>query len=505
MPENYRPDPTALVPAVTSAAWTGDRLTLAADTTVSAPPNIARLVREYLCGPTGLPLNGSGSGGPVLAFDTVPDPSLGEEGYRLHIDEAGVRAVAAGDAGLRWAVQTLRQVLPVEIYMTEPVRGVPWTLPTGEVYDAPALPWRGALLDVARWHQPVEFLFEFVELLALHKLNTLHLHLTDDQGWRFESIRYPRLTDVGGWRTGSPYGDGIDERPHGGFYTQTQLRDLVAHAAQRGVRIMPEVDLPGHMQAAVAAYPHLGNEPSRRLPVRTRWGISPHVLNTEPATVAFMRDVIDEIVDVFPFQYVHLGGDEVPLSEWSSSAAARRTIAEHGLSGAGDLLGWWIAQIGRHLTGQGRTPAAWDEVVDAGAPRDTLVFAWQSADRVDAALAKGYRVVAVPQEFVYLDLSETGAPNEPPARSGFLPLSRVYGFDPAAGQAAGRVLGTQGMLWAEHMSEPALVRWRAFPRLTAIADRTWSSAPDEARFLASLPAHLRRLDRLGVGYNSLPR
>jgi len=532
----------ALVPRPAQLTILPAELTLTSTTGVDAPAAIAALLRELLTPATGLPLpDASGSGPDVLSFRIATDAELGDEGYRLTVGEAGVTATATSEAGLRWAVQTVRQLLPTEVYAKqpavpfrpapgaslrsagepavpfrpapgaslrsagEPAPGIAWTLPYAEITDVPRLPWRGALLDVARWCHPIEFVFDFVDQLAAHKLNTLHLHLTDDQGWRFEVRKYPRLTEVGAHRAESNAGHAregsFDGVPHGGYYTQDQLRDLVAYAARRGVRVMPEIDLPGHMQAAISAYPWLGNDPQRQLAVRTSWGISKHVLNTSDDALAFMRDVLDEVVDVFPFEYLHLGGDEVPLDEWNASPAARERVVSEGLGGTGELLGWWIKQMGEHLAGRGRRIAVWDELVEAGPPKDALVFAWRGAERVTAALDAGHQVVAVPHEYVYLDYAETDAPAEPLAIRGTTSLSRAYEFEPVPEGADGRVLGTQGMLWSEYLPTPQLVQWRAFPRLAALAEVAWSGRGDG--FDDRLRAHLRRLDQAGVAYNDL--
>jgi hexosaminidase len=419
-------------------------------------------------------------------FTLVSDDALGDEGYRLTIDEAGVRVRAQTEAGLRWAVQTLRQLSPELRYC--------------EIVDVPRYPWRGALLDVARWHFPIEFIRKFVDLLAVHKLNTLHLHLTDDQGWRFEVRKYPRLAEVGGFRPETMAGiyteNRFDGTPHGGYYTQDQLRDLVAYAARRGVRVMPEIDLPGHMQAAITAYPQLGNDPSRQLAVRTEWGISKHILNCEPATVTFMKDVLDELVDVFPFEMIHLGADEVPTDEWLASTSAKNIAAAAGLPGIEHLSGWWIRTLSEHLSGYGRSVGGWDELVDAGAPVDATIFSWQDHSRVAAAQVAGHRVVAAPQEFTYLDWAEGDGPDEPIAiPNGLLPLERVYGFDPTD------TYGIQAQLWTEYIPTPELVEWRAFPRLAAIAETGWSGpGGDFADFRARLAIHLPRLN---VNYRPL--
>ncbi len=413
-------------------------------------------------------------------YSLSEDAELGDEGYRLTVDEAGVRATAQTEAGLRWAVQTVRQLSP--------------DLPFCEIVDVPRYPWRGALLDVARWCHPIGFVRKFVDLMAMHKLNTLHLHLTDDQGWRFEVRKYPRLAEIGGFRRETMAGlwneNRFDGTPHGGYYTQAELRDLVAYAAARGVRIMPEIDLPGHMQAAITAYPQLGNDPSQQLEVRTSWGVSKHILNCEPATVGFVKDVIDELVDVFPFHMIHLGGDEVPPDEWLASRSAKDLAASAGLPGVEYLSGWWIRELATHLSGYGRSVGGWDELVDAGAPRDATIFSWRDASRVAAAQEAGYAVVAVPQEFTYLDWAEGDGPDEPIAiPNGLLPLERVYGFDP------GDTLGLQGQLWSEYIPTPEAVEWRAFPRLTAIAETGWSGpGGDFGDFRTRLASHLPRLN-----------
>jgi hexosaminidase len=410
---------------------------------------------------------------------------LGDEGYRLAVTSTGIRASARTPAGLRWAVATMRQLADHEY-------------PLVDIIDIPRYGWRGALLDVARWCHPIGFVRRFVDAMSLHKLNTLHLHLTDDQGWRFEVQKYPRLTEIGSIRAESGVGlsrtefDGV---PHGGFYTQAELRDLVAYAARRGVRVMPEIDLPGHMQAAIAAYPELGNDPSVRLPVRTTWGISSHILNCEPSTVAFVRDVLDEVVDVFPFELIHLGGDEVPPIEWRTSPSAVALAQQAGLPDVEHLVGWWTREMGLHLARYGRRVAGWDELLDGGAPASATIFAWRDNSYVARARAAGHDVVAAPQEYFYLDWAESDDSSEPLAiPNGITSLSRVTSYRP------GDVLGMQGQIWSEYLPTPELVGYRAFPRLAAIAEMGWLGSADEADLRSRFATHRRRLDALGISY-----
>ncbi|BFU45991.1 beta-N-acetylhexosaminidase [Krasilnikovia sp. MM14-A1004] len=491
-----------LVPAARHVARSAGHFLLTETTRIDAPPAIADLLRELLAQPTGLPLP-PGTGGLSFQLDDAGPPA---EGYRMSVTPQGVTVRAHTGAGLRWAVQTLRQLLPPEAYAATPVRGVAWALPAVDIVDGPAYPWRGALLDVARWAHPMPFVRRFVDLMAAHKLNVLHLHLTDDQGWRFEVRRYPRLTEVGGVRAQSPAGHSREQRfdgvRHGGWYTQRELRDLVGYAARRGVRIVPEVDLPGHVQAALAAYPELGNDPARRLPVRTAWGISPHVLNPSAATLDVVRHILDELVDVFPSEIVHIGGDECPTDEWRASPAALARVAELGLPGVCDLQRWYAAELATHLARHGRRVAVWDELLEYGAPADAVVFGWRSQERVAAALAAGHDVVACPHTHTYLDYGETGAevPGEPVAARLGTPLSKVYGYRPPA-PGPGRLLGTQAQLWSEYLPTPALVEYRAFPRLAALAELGWTGfGGDFPDFRRRLAGHLLRLDRARVGY-----
>lgn len=500
--DQSRPD-IHVIPTPSHVVPTSQGCALGPGTRVLASPTVTRLAEELLSPSTGL-ADDTAVEPPTLRFSLIDEPVLGAEGYRLRIDGPDVSVQAQTEQGHLWALQTLRQLVS---HPAAPAASAPQVLPGIAVTDVPRLPWRGALIDVARWHQPLSYLLGMVDRLAMHKINILHLHLTDDQGWRFEVPRYPRLTEIGGFRTESSSGhldeDRFDGIPHGGYYTQQELKTLVSYAAARGVQVMPELDLPGHMQAAVSAYPELGNNPDVQVAVRTAWGISPHILNTQDSTLDFMRHVLDELVDVFPFDHVHLGGDEIPFDEWQSSSAAGQRVKEQGLDSTAALSTWWIRRMGQHLHEHGRKYAVWDDQLEVGLPREALIFAWQSADRVGHALARGHKVVAVPEEFVYLDRAETDSPDEPQAIDGPLPLSRVYGYEPVPAGAEGRVLGSQGMLWAEYMPNPSLVDWRAFPRLTAVAERCWSGGGRAHEYMAALPHHLRRLASLGVQYNTL--
>ncbi|BCJ73103.1 beta-hexosaminidase [Catellatospora sp. IY07-71] len=496
-----------LIPRPTSYSTAPGNHELSAASAVHAPAEIADLLRELLSPATGLPLPDAAADTAELVFTLdSADTELSDEGYRLTVDGSGVRAVAGTPAGLRWAVQALRQLLPPEACGSTRA-DVAWRVPYAEITDRPRYPWRGVLIDVARWHQPVSWLRTVVDLLALHRMNVLHLHLTEDQGWRFEVRRYPRLTEVGARRRESPVGHEnikqADRTPHDGWYTQDELRELVAYAARRGVTVVPEIDLPGHTTAAIAAYPELGNDSAARLETGTRWGVYSTVLNCDDATVDFMRHVLDELVDVFPAAYVHLGGDEVPPGEWAANPAARERMAQLGLTDPEDLLGWWITVLADHLRTHGRRVVVWDELVKRGAPADAVVMAWRDEAKVAAALEAGHDVVATPQSHVYLDHAESDQAGEPLSIGGHSPLDRVYGYDPEPADApdgGNRVIGVQGNLWGEYLPTVGRAAYSLLPRLSAIAEAGWGTRGEYADFRARLDVMLARFDALGVAY-----
>jgi hexosaminidase len=433
----------------------------------------------------------------------------GAEGYRLAVTTEQVTLTAATDAGLRHGVQTLRQLLPPSAL--DPATAPPdaWYWPNVTITDAPRLAWRGVLLDVARHFLPLEFLYRFVDQLALHKLSVLHLHLTDDQGWRIEIDGWPLLTEVGAWRTetviGHPGSTRFDGTPHGGYYTQPELRDLARYAAGRGVTIVPEIDLPGHARAALAAYPEFGHHPERRQPVWTRFGISEDILNVRDETLDFCRQVLDQVIGVFPSSYVHVGGDECPTVQWALDPFARQRAMSLGLPHTGALRGWYVRELDDFLTAHGRTTACWGEASEFGnLPTETLVMTWRDPRHGTRSIERGHPVVMAPHQWTYFDYPQRDHPDEPAGQPGHvLTLSDVYGYEPVDGlpvfAGRGGVLGTQGQLWTEYAPTPEHVEYLAYPRLCALAEVAWSAPPREyPDFLDRLAVHEQRLRSLGV-------
>jgi hexosaminidase len=445
-----------------------------------------------------LGLHQRGPGGVRLRLEE----SLDREGYTLTVTPAGLEVAGGSAAGVFYGVQTLRQLLPPQALRRAPAAD--HAVPCGRIEDRPAHAWRGVLLDVARHFMPVADVLRFIDLAAFHKLNVLHLHLTDDQGWRFEVPGWPRLVEVGAWRSSTMLGsrghERYDGRPHGGFYTAGDLREIVAYAAERHVTVIPEVDMPGHMQAAVAAYPSLGNGFAG--PVRTAWGISPHVLDVGAAGLDFCRAVLDQICDLFPSELIGIGGDECPYGEW----AGHPVIESEGLAGPHAVQAWFTARMAEHLAGRGRRIFGWDEILAGGAPGSAVIAAWRGVEPTRVAARAGHDVVACPDVSVYLDYRQSDDPGEPTPVGTLLTLADVYAFTPVppglTEAEAARVLGGQANVWTEHMESARRVDYMVFPRLCAFAEAVWGPG-DYADFLGRLTPHLARLDALGVNYRPL--
>jgi hexosaminidase len=440
--------------------------------------------------------------------------SLGPEGYRLSVSPARVQVRAFHEAGLFYAIQSLRQLLPVDVYRSAPVDTGEWKVPCVEIEDTPRFGWRGAHLDVSRHFMPKSFIKKFIDLLALHKLNIFHWHLTDDQGWRIEIKRYPRLTEIGAWRGATLVGrhgrsleDPVyDGKPHGGFYTQQDIREIVAYARQRFVNIVPEVEMPGHAQAAIAAYPELGNT-DRPVKVRRIWGISEDVFNVNESTILFLQKVLREVLELFPSEFIHIGGDECPKRQWKESVEAQARMRELGLANEAELQSYFIRRMDAFLTESNRRLVGWDEILEGGLAPNATVMSWRGEEGGIAAAKAGHDVVMAPNTYTYLDYYQSkDRENEPLAIGGHVSLEKVYGYEPVPSalsrEEAGRVLGAQGQLWTEYMPDYRQVEYMAFPRLSALAEVVWTPSQHKAydEFRSRLGTHLKRLDALDVNY-----
>lgn len=432
------------------------------------------------------------------------------DAYRLRADSTGIEITGASPSGVFYGTRTLRQLLAADLLRQAPAGPSPdeVTVAGVEVDDEPRFSWRGFHLDVARHFLPKEWILRLIDVLALHKLNVLHLHLTDDQGWRVPIDAYPRLVEVGAWRRQSMDGHHRDGRhdgvPHGGYYTKADLREIVAYAARRFVTVVPEIDMPGHMQAAIAAYPELGNG-TEPLEVFTSWGISDHVLNLEEPTIRFCTDVLGEVCDLFPSRAVHVGGDECPTDEWEQSAHAQGLKKELGLPDERALQGWFTRRVADFLADGGRTLVGWDEILDGGAPPGSMVMAWRHPRYGAQAAEAGHDVVMAPMVFLYFDWASADGPAEPLAIAAAITTERVYSYEPVPRRLAephhARILGAQCQLWTEYIRTPTHAEYMSFPRACAFAEVVWSPADrDWDGFSRRLDEHLPRLDALGVNY-----
>ena len=400
--------------------------------------------------------------------------SLGGEGYRLVVAPDSVTISAAQPAGIFYGMQTLRQLLPPESFSSVQVRGVEWPIPAVQIVDYPRFRWRGMMLDCSRHFMPKAFVERFIDLLAIHKMNSFHWHLTDDQGWRIEIKKYPKLTSIGAWRSQTLVGhegsqpvlyDGI---PYGGFYTQEDIREIVAYAADRFVNVVPEIEMPGHSAAAIAAYPELGCT-SQPVSVWTTWGVNPNILDPSEATISFYQDVLNEVLDLFPSKFIHLGGDEVPLDQWNESPAVQSRIHSLGLKDSAQMQRYVLRRMEEFLRSRGRRLIGWDEILDSDLPKDAVVMSWHGIAQGVAAAEQGHDVVMAPLQNTYFDHYQSkDTDHEPLAIGGYLPLADVYAFDPAPGGLSAddtrHLLGSQAQIWTEYIPTPPRVEYMAYPR-----------------------------------------
>ena len=460
------------------------------------------------------------------------DGRLGPESYRLLIEPAGIAITAGDQAGALYAVQTLRQLLPDDAWRSAPLPNAePWAVPCAHIADRPALRWRGAHIDVARHFVPKRELLALIDALAAVRLNRLHLHLTDDQGWRIESKLHPALHEVGSHRPRSQVSLNserpriYDDTPHGGYYTLADLAEIAGYAARRGMDLVPEIDLPGHSAALLAALPELGAGP---LPaggyrVSPDWGIFPNLVAPIPATMNVLRDVFGELITATGARYVHIGGDECVLDSWRADLRIGAIQRDRGLATADDLHAAFLRDVADMLAADFAARAVvWDEGFSgpggAMLRPDTLVMAWRGLEVARAAAEAGHDVVAVPVLPTYFDYAQDSSDSEPVAIGGPVRLSDVAGFAPVpadwAAPARERVLGTQFQVWTEYIPDGRALEYMMFPRAFALAEVAWSGGPspltshdgagaERPALQGRIAAHLRRLDAAGLEYRPL--
>lgn len=464
--------------------------------TIASPVGLAKSAKE----------------GTTKGFAFYKDDSLQSGAYSIDVRQKTVIVTASDRYGFLYAIQTLKQMLPVGIYSNKLDESTKWRIPCAKIDDAPRFGYRGAHLDCARHFFSIDEVKKYIDVLAMYKLNTLHWHLTDDQGWRIEIEKYPELTEIGAFRNGSQIGhdqsksDGIR---YGGYYTKEQIRNIIAYADEQGITIIPEVDLPGHMVAVLATYPQFGcgTGPYK---VREAWGIAHEVLNVgKEETMLFLEDVLGEVADLFPSKYIHIGGDECPKEEWENSPECQAKIAELGLkddeSGSAEqhLQNYVTVRMQKFLESKGKKIIAWDDVLEAKLEPGVTIMSWRGL----GAAEKGFETIMTPTKFCYIDYYQSkDRDNEPIAIGGYLPVEKVYSYNPTDGlteEQAKNVLGAQVNLWTEYIPTDEQLEYMLLPRLLAISEVQWCAPEnkDFDRFKASVINHeFPILDIKGYNY-----
>ena len=433
------------------------------------------------------------------AFSYKLDEKLAPEAYTIEINRKGANISASDLNGFLYAIQSVKQMLPTAVYGNTASKEK-WILPAVRIQDGPRFAYRGLMLDSSRHFIPAEEVYKIIDLMLVHKMNRLHWHLTDDQGWRIESKKYPRLTEIGAWRNGTEIqrrkvADGIR---YGGFYTQDQLRAIVKYAAARGITIVPEIDIPGHTTAAVASYPELGCS-GKQVEVRQLWGISEDVLCPgKESTFEFLEGILTELMDIFPSEYIHIGGDECPKQSWENCPRCQARIRQLGLrdkdgfSAEHYLQNYVTARVQKIINDHGRKIIGWDEILEGELAEGATVMSWRGTKGGIEAIGKGFDVIMSPNNYCYINYFQTKERDKEPRRNGrYLPIEKVYGYEPSEGipeDGMGYVLGVQCNLWGEFLPDTTHLEYQLLPRMSAFSEVAWcrKDNKDYGRFLTSL-------------------
>ena len=433
------------------------------------------------------------------------------EGYQLVVDKGGVNIRAAGGAGLFYGSQTFLQLLPAK-------SNVAANVPYVTINDQPAFKWRGAHLDVSRHFFSAEFVKKYIDFIATYKLNTFHWHLTDDQGWRIEIKKYPKLTQVSANRKETLVGAQqlfktpaefkYDDTPHGGFYTQEQIKDVVAYAKKRYVTIVPEIEMPGHSVSVLAAYPELACKPGK-YETWTMWGVNEDIVCPTEPTFRFFEDVLAEVSQLFPGPYIHIGGDEAPKTRWKESAAVQEIMKKEGFDDVEKVQGWFNRRIEKFLQSKGKKLVGWDEILDGGIPPSATVMSWRGEKQGIEAAKRGNDVVMSPSAFLYIDAGQNPKPHspyEPLMICCYLSLDKIYNYNPLPKELTPEqqkhILGPQANMWTEYITTQNKVEYMLFPRLLAVSEVAWTPAAKKnyAAFLPRMSQQFATLDRKKINY-----
>lgn len=455
----------------------------------------------------------------VLVIGKQTNPVAGA--YSLQVNQKGVTITGQDETGVFYGIQTLLQLLPVE----QVNKSLP--LPYIIIKDYPRFAYRGLMLDVGRHFFDVDFVKKYIDYLAYHKMNYFHWHLTEDQGWRIEIKKYPKLTQKGAWRNGTIIGHypgpKNDYTPHGGFYTQDQIREVVKYAADRYITIIPEIEMPGHASAAIAAYPELScfpNEPTKSYfnpksewagdstgkQVQQSWGVYNDVFVPSENTFTFLEGVLDEVMALFPSKYIHIGGDECPKDNWKRSAFCQQLMKEKGIKDEHGLQSYFVQRIEKYLNSKGRAIIGWDEILEGGLAPNATVMSWRGEEGGIEAANADHQVIMTPNSYVYLDHGQVEK-EDSLIIGGYLPLGKVYNYEPLPAKLPEEkhhfIMGAQGNVWTEYMANTAKVEYMIFPRASALSEVLWSpkDKKDWNRFQQKLPALAKKYAQWGANYS----
>lgn len=457
---------------------------------------------------------GGNEGSNQVFFQT--EPVMRPEEYSIDITTKRIVIKASAPAGFFYAMQTLRQMLPAAIESNAGQQGIDWLVPVASISDYPAFRWRGYMLDVVRHFFPKEDILKLIDYLALHKINTLHLHLVDDQGWRIEIKKYPRLTAVGAWRVNHedlPWNARPAQQPgekatYGGFYTQNDIREIVSYAQKKFITIVPEIEMPAHVSSALAAYPQFSCSGGPfTVPSGGVWPITDIYCAGNDSTFLFLQDVLTEVMDLFPSKYIHVGGDEATKTEWEKCPKCKTRMRTEGLKNVGELQSYFIKRIEKFINSQGRILLGWDEILEGGLPPKATVMSWRGTQGGIDAAQQGHDVVMTPVSPCYFDFYQGQTDQEPLANGGYNKLKSVYEFNPVpdvlSAQEAKHILGGQANLWAEYVPNFRHAEYMTFPRIAALAEALWTakdrrSWDDFSRRILML---MERYEKMGINYS----
>lgn len=446
------------------------------------------------------------SGNPAILLKEVA--GLEDEEYRLRVDPISVLIEATTSAGAFYGMQTILQLLPSEAYGDKKAKGISWKIPCCSISDKPRFTYRGMMLDCARYFMPKETVKKFIDVMAMNKQNVFHWHLTDDQGWRIEIKKYPKLTEVGAWRpfTADYNGKNPDGTVHGGFYSQDDVREIVEYARHRHVTVVPEIELPGHGSAALAAYPQLSCDSTKKYEVATCWGVKTDIFCPNAFTFTFLQDVFTELFELFPSPYYHIGGDECPKDAWEQSKYCQDLITVLGIKDEHELQSFFVKRMDAFLREHGKTVIGWDEILDGSAVESTVAMSYRGHAPAVKAMKQGIKVILSPNRWCYLDYYQTDMEKEPKAQPLFLPVSKVYNYFPAVDSlpelSKKYIIGYECCLWGEYDQNPERMEYLAFPRGLAAGEVGWTDRPqkDWDSFRARMQKGLARLDAKLVRY-----